>query len=132
MNCSRKSTSGAVSFRREKPTSKYPTVVEQRDASTDTIAVHLRTRVGGCISENCASLKTKTGLHVCSLTARVTPMIEIKPTRSQATHDRPICQLRICFNRATLFRCRGRLRAEGGKAHEHWAVTSESPVELIY
>ena len=75
MNCSRNSISSPFSFSREKPISKYPPeFVAQRDASTDTTAVHFRSSVGGCISENWTSLNAKAGLHVCWPTACVTLM----------------------------------------------------------
>src|SRR5437879_2762175 len=57
MNCSWKSISGPFSFNREKTIPKRPEVVAQRDASTDKTAVHFRSIVGGCISENRTSLK---------------------------------------------------------------------------
>jgi len=52
MNCSRNSTSSPFSFSREKPISKYPAVVEHREASATTLAVHRRSPVGSCIGDN--------------------------------------------------------------------------------
>jgi hypothetical protein len=47
-NFSEKSISTPVSFCREKPISKYPAeFIAQRDASTNTTAVHFRSIVGG-------------------------------------------------------------------------------------
>src|SRR6187549_2363761 len=52
-NRSRNSVSGAVSFSYENTMSKCPLeFAAQRDASTDTTAVHVRAIVGGCIGEN--------------------------------------------------------------------------------
>jgi hypothetical protein len=90
MNCSRNSISIPFSLSRENPISKYPAVVEQRDASAATIAVHRRSSVGGCMGENRTSLIAKAGLHVCPPAACVTPMNPKPAARSQATHDRRI------------------------------------------
>jgi hypothetical protein len=52
-NRSLNSRSGAFSLSRVKTMSKYPPEsVEHQEASTDTIAVHFRSNVGGIISEN--------------------------------------------------------------------------------
>jgi hypothetical protein len=92
MNRSRNSISGPISFSRVKTISKNPLeFATQRDASTDTTAVHLRSRVGGCMSENWTSLNAKVGLHTCWPTACVTLMSPIMPARNPDKHDRYIC-----------------------------------------
>ena len=61
-NRSRNSVSGAVSFSCENTMSKCPLeFAAQRDASTDTTAVHVRAIVGGCIGENRTSLNPRAG-----------------------------------------------------------------------
>ena len=92
MNCSWNSMSGPFSISREKTIPKRPEVVAQRDASTDKTAVHFRSSVGGCISENRTSLNAKAGLHVCWATACVALTRPIPPVSSSPnTHDRYIC-----------------------------------------
>jgi hypothetical protein len=73
--------------------SKEPAVVAQRDASTDTTAVHFRSMVGRCTSENRTSVKAKAGLHACWPTACVTPMSPIAPVSSPDMHARYMCFL---------------------------------------
>ena len=66
VNFSRKSTSIPFSFSRENPISKDPVAVMQRDASATTVAVHLRSSVGGRIGENATSLTARVGSdHGC-------------------------------------------------------------------
>src|SRR5216684_8963115 len=91
MNCSRNSISMPFSFNRENTISKRPEVVAQRDASTDKTAVHFRSSVGGCISENRTSLNAKAGLHVCRPTACVALMSPMPAVSSPTKHDRYIC-----------------------------------------
>jgi hypothetical protein len=93
MNRSWNSASGAFSCWRKNPISKYPLeFVAQRDASTDTTAVHLRSKVGGCIAENWTSLKANTGLQVCPPAACVALTSPIMPARRPGMHDLDICE----------------------------------------
>ena len=53
VNHSRNSISIPFSLSRENPIAKWPVeFAAQRDASTETTAVHFRSSVGGCLSEN--------------------------------------------------------------------------------
>src|SRR5882724_6743735 len=88
MNVSRNSTSIPFSFSRENPISKDPVAVMQRDASATTVAVHLRSSVGGRIGENATSLTAKVGLQVGWPLACVAPMSPRLPARSAAMQDR--------------------------------------------
>jgi hypothetical protein len=89
MNCSRNSISGPVSFSRVKTISKYPEeFAAQRHASTDAIAVHFRSSVGGCMSENWISWNTNIGLHTWRPTAWVALMSPIVPASSPDMQDR--------------------------------------------
>jgi hypothetical protein len=84
----RNSTSTPCSLSREKPTSKAPAVVAQRDESTETIAVHFRSRAGFCISENWTSLIARIGLHAGVAAACVTPISPVAIARVQEIHSR--------------------------------------------
>jgi hypothetical protein len=100
MNCSRNSISIPLSFSREKPIAKYPLeFATQREASTDTTAVHFRSIDGGCHSEKLTSVTVKAGLHTCRPTACVALMIPIVPASSPDMHDRYMCWLSFDFLR---------------------------------
>jgi hypothetical protein len=89
VNCSRNSRSGPISLSREKTTWKDPAeFAAQRDASTDTTAVHFRSSVDGCISENWTSANAKVGLHACWPAACVTQIRGIAAARSAGMRDR--------------------------------------------
>jgi len=89
LNRSRNSISGPISFRRVKTISKYPSeLAAQRDASTDTTAVHLRSSFGGFISEKWTSVKAKVGLHNCWPEDCITLISPITPVRNPDIHDR--------------------------------------------
>jgi hypothetical protein len=91
MNSSQNSISRPISLSRENTISKYPVeFTAQRDASTDTTAVHLRCMVGGSISENCTFVNTKAGRHTGWPTACGTLMSPMMPASSPAMHDRCI------------------------------------------
>jgi hypothetical protein len=77
VNVSRKSTSSAFSFSRENVIWKFPLVVVQWDASTDTTAVHWRSIVGGRISENWTFVTAKDGLQTSgpACAALMNPML---------------------------------------------------------
>src|ERR1700730_18226000 len=84
VNCSRNSRSGPISLSREKTTWKDPAeFAAQRDASTDTTAVHFRSSVDGCISAN-----AKVGLHACWPAACVTQIRGLAAARSAGMRDR--------------------------------------------
>jgi hypothetical protein len=89
VNCSRNSRSGPISLSREKTTWKDPAeFAAQRDASTDTTAVHFRSSVDGCISENWTSANAKVGLHACWPAACDTQIRGIAAARSAGMRDR--------------------------------------------
>ena len=89
VNCSRNSRSGPISLSREKTTWKDPAEsAAQRDASTDTTAVHFRSSVDGCISENWTSANAKVGPHACWAAACVTQMRGIAAARNAGMQDR--------------------------------------------
>ena len=89
MNCSRNSSSIPFSFSRENPISKYPPeLTAQRDASTDTTAVHLRSIDGSFHFENLTSVTANVGLHFCWPTACVTPTRTIAPANNPDMHER--------------------------------------------
>jgi hypothetical protein len=97
-NCSRNSRSGPISLSREKTSSNNPAgLAAQRDASTDTTAVHFRSSVDGCISENWTCANAKVGLHACWPAACVTQIRGIAATRNAGMQDRfmrgPPCEL---------------------------------------
>jgi hypothetical protein len=94
VNRSWNSTSGPVSFNREKAIPNCPEVVVQRDASTDKTALHFRSIFGGCISENRTSLNAKAGLHVRWPAACVTPISPMLPASMPNMNDRYMC----CFS----------------------------------
>jgi hypothetical protein len=84
---------------REKTTWKDPAeFAAQRDASTDTTALHFRSSVDGCISENWTSANAKVGLHACWPAASVTLMSPIMPARNPDRHDRSICWFSFRFD----------------------------------
>ncbi len=86
---SRNSRSGPISLSREKTSSKDPAeLAAQRDASTDTTAVHFRSSVDGCISENWISANAKVGLHACWPAACVTQMRGIVAARNAGRQNR--------------------------------------------
>src|SRR5262249_5888945 len=92
VNFCENSISTPFSFCREKTISKEPVeFVVQRDASTATIAVHVRSQVGACISENCTSLTAKAGRQSCWPSACVTPISATMPAASPDRHDRYMC-----------------------------------------
>ena len=83
VNRSGNSISGPISFSRVNTISKYPLeFAAQREASTNTTAVHFRSSVRGCISEKWNSLNAKAGLHSCWPAACVTPTSPIMPARN--------------------------------------------------
>jgi len=89
VNCSRNSRSGPISLSREKMSSNDPAeFAAQRDASTDTTAVHFRSSVDGCISENWTSANSKVGPHACWPAACVTQMRGIAADRNAGMQDR--------------------------------------------
>ena len=90
LNRSRNSISGPISFRRVKTISKNPSeLAAQRDASTDTTAVHFRSSVGGFISEKWTLVKAKVGLHNWPEDC-ITLISPITPVRNQDIHNRYI------------------------------------------
>ena len=72
-------------FRRHRPSSRS---VTHRPIRT---AVHFRSMVGRCISENRTSLKASAGLQACWPTAWVTPISPITPVSSPDMHARYMC-----------------------------------------
>jgi hypothetical protein len=89
VNCSRNSRLGPISLSREKTSSNDPEeFAAQRDASTDTTAVHFRSSLDGCISENWTSANAKVGLHACWPAASVTLIRGIAAARNAGMQDR--------------------------------------------
>src|SRR5262252_3023908 len=83
MNCLRNSRSGAFSLSLVNTISKYPLEsAVQADASTDTTALQVRSRVGGTMAENSTSLSVKAGWQRFCPIARVSPVRPMTVARS--------------------------------------------------
>src|SRR5262249_44412450 len=84
--------SGPNSCSRVNTISKVPVeCAAQREASTDTLAVHLRCMVGGCIGETFTSWTIKFGRHAGWQRTFVAAEITTRPARNADAQKRVNC-----------------------------------------
>src|SRR5215472_10481334 len=101
LNCLRNSRSGAFSLSRVKTMSKYPLEFSvHAEALTDTTALHIRSSVGGIMSENSTSLIVNSGRQRFSPMACLTPISPMIVARADAqTRFASIVSSAKCWNR---------------------------------
>src|SRR5262249_15519950 len=115
MKFSLNSVSGPNSCSRVNTISKVPVeFTAQREASTETFAVHLRCMVGGCIGENATSLTIKFGRHAGWQRTFVAAESTTRPARNADAQKRVIC-LFIPGQAAANARAPKRLSIIGGR-----------------